>query len=150
MASERTAKPRTRHAARVLKTSHEAAAVVREMTGLDDVTTALAALEIVAGGIVRRIMPREAYDFIAQLPSELHEALLDLPAGPDVNVTLQTIGAELTAGLSLDPDRAGALMRDVGMAIRNLVSRGEIEDVIAQLPAEMRVLLPDVVVHRTP
>jgi uncharacterized protein (DUF2267 family) len=120
------------------------------MTGLDDLESALTALEVVAGGIVRRLTAGEANDFISQLPSELHERLLDLPAGPDTNVTLETIVAELAARLSVGVGRAAKLVRDVGIAIRNLVSRGEIEQVLAQLPREMHAILPDVVAHQTP
>jgi len=110
----------------------------------------MTALEVVAGGIVRRLTPAEANDFIAQLPSELHHTLLELPAGPDRGLTLETIQAELARRLDVDAESAPELVRGVGVALRRLVSEGEIGDVLSQLPLELRQLLPDDVAHRTP
>lgn len=143
-------KARTRHAAHVIRSSHQAARWVLDNTGLDDFSSALAALEVVAGGIVRRLTPAEAADFIAQLPSELHESLLDLPAGPDPSLTLDTVVAELAARLQIEIERAPEIARGVGIAIRHLISPGEIADVLSQLPRELRQLLPDEVAHATP
>jgi uncharacterized protein (DUF2267 family) len=150
MTSSSSDSGRARHAARAIDTSHKAANVVRDMTGLDDVESALRALEIVAGGIVRRLPAREAKNLIDQLPSELGENLLDLPAGPDKNISLETIQAELSAQLNVELDSAAELLRNVGIALRALVSRGELDDVLAQLPREMAGILPDVVPHQTP
>ena len=143
-------KARTRHAAHVIRSSHQAARWVQDNTALEDVSSAMVALEIVAGGIVRRLTAAEASDFVAQLPSELHESLLSLPAGPDPNLTLGTIHAELAARLSIEIERAPELARGVGIAIRHLISPGEIADVLSQLPRELRQLLPDEVAHATP
>src|SRR5690606_32390070 len=137
MAQSTLQQRRPRHAARASQTSHHAARLVRDLSGLEDDESALTALEIVAGGIVRRVSPTEAKDVIPQLPSELHAALLDLPAGPDSNLTLETIAAELAAYFSIELEPAMKLMRDVGLAIRGLVSRGEIDDVLSQLPPAM-------------
>jgi uncharacterized protein (DUF2267 family) len=123
--------------------------VVHERAGLEDVDSALTALEVVAGGIVRRLPPAEAKDLISQLPSELHEALFDLPAGPDRNVTRASVEADLAARLSLEQDSAAKLARSVGRALTALVSRGEVEQVSSQLPREMRDLLPTTVRHPT-
>jgi uncharacterized protein (DUF2267 family) len=148
--SEGNPNTRTRHAAHVIETSHKAARLVQDMTGLEDVDSALAALQVVAGGIVRRLTPTEANDFISQLPSELHEPLLDSIAGPDSNITPESIQAELAARLSIEINQAATIMRGVGVAIRRLVSPGEIRDVLAQLPPEMDQVLPDEVAHQTP
>jgi uncharacterized protein (DUF2267 family) len=150
MTATPSTKARTRHAAHVIRSSHQAARWVQDNTGLEDLGSALTALEVVAGGIVRRLTAAEAADFIAQLPSELHEALLDLPAGPDPNLTLGTIHAELAARLPIEFERAPEITRGVGIAIRHLISPGEIADVLSQLPRELRQLLPDEVAHATP
>jgi uncharacterized protein (DUF2267 family) len=134
----------------VIQTSHKAASLIRDMTGLSDLDSALAALQVVAGGIVRRLTPPEAYDFIAQLPSELREPLLDLPAGPDKNITLESIHAELAVCLSVPIERAAELAPGIGVAIRRLISSGEMKDVLGQLPSELQQLLPDEVAHQTP
>lgn len=150
MTATPSSKARTRHAAHVIRSSHQAARWVQDNTGLEDVSTAMAALEVVASGIVRRLTAEEARDFIAQLPSELHEALLELPAGPDPNLTLGTIHAELVVRLPIEIERAPEIARGVGIAIRHLISPGEIADVLSQLPRELRRLLPDEVAHATP
>jgi uncharacterized protein (DUF2267 family) len=150
MASKNDGKRQARHAARAIQTSHEAARWVQDTTGLEDVAQAMTALEVVAGGIVRRLTAAEANDFISQLPSELHDTLLDLPAGPDRSLTLETIQTDLAQRLELEPGLAAGLVRGVGIAIRRLVSKGEIDDVLSQLPLELRELLPDEVAHPTP
>jgi uncharacterized protein (DUF2267 family) len=134
----------------MIQTSHRAAGVVRDFTGLDDLDSAMGALEVVAAGIVRRLPPAEAGDFVAQLPSELHESLLDLPAGPDKNISLETIRADLAARLDIELDAAAKLLTDVGLALRTLLSRGEVAHVLAQLPRDMQDILPDAVPHPTP
>jgi uncharacterized protein (DUF2267 family) len=141
---------RAHHAARALQSSQRAAKIVRDMTGLNDTVTALAALETVASAIARRITPAESDDFISQLPSELHEPLHALPAGPDRGITRATIDAELASRLSLAPERAAVLAQGVGAALCVLLPRGEIRDLRAQLPPELRALLPDRVVHQNP
>ena len=55
------------------RTSDVAARWVAGLSDAGDVEGALTALEVVAGGLVRRIQPREASDLIAQLPSELQK-----------------------------------------------------------------------------
>ena len=150
MASQNQGNTHAKHAARAIQTLHEAARWVKDTTGLDDIVQAMTALEVVAGGIVRRLTAAEANDFIAQLPSELHDTLLDLPAGPDRGLTLETIHAELARRLDVEVERAPELARGVGIAIRHLVSEGEIDDVLSQLPPELRQILPDEVAHPTP
>jgi uncharacterized protein (DUF2267 family) len=124
--------------------------LVQEATGLDDFAQALAALEAVVGGIVRRLPPDEASDFMAQLPSELRERLLALPPGPDRGLTLETIAVEIAKRLDVDVAVASTLAHRVGTALRYLVSPGELAHVKAQLPEALRPLLNDEILHRTP
>ena len=139
-----------RHRARVIQTFHRAARLVKEATGLDDLESAMAALEIVAGGIVRRLTPTEASHLLSQLPVELQEKLQGLPGGPDRSLTRETIEAELMRKLDVEPERASELAAEVGRAFERLVSPGEIADVRAQLPADLRAILTGEVVHLTP
>src|SRR5690606_9657731 len=60
---------------------------VRQDAGLDDTEQARAALDIVLAGLVQRLTPNEASDFISQLPSRLQPQLRTLPPGPDRRVT---------------------------------------------------------------
>lgn len=146
----KSAEHRSRHAAHVIQTTHRAVRWVKDLAGIEDTTAALTALEVVAGAIVRRVTPAEARDFIAQLPSELREPLLGLPAGPDKGLTLESVRAELAARLSIDEDQAAKLLPNVGLALRQLITPGEARDVWSQLPLELRQLLPDQVAHATP
>jgi uncharacterized protein (DUF2267 family) len=142
---------RTRHAAHVIRSSHEAARLVRDATDIDTLDDALAALAVVAGAIVRRVNASEAADLIAQLPNELKEPLLDLPAGPDTNITLETVQAELATRLGVEDERAAKLVPRIGLALRQLIGSGERADLESQLPPGLRAaLLPDEVAHPTP
>jgi uncharacterized protein (DUF2267 family) len=122
------------------QTLQQAIHLVSHETGLDG-DASLTALQTVAEAIVRRVTPTEANDFISQLPSALHEPLLDLPAGPDRNVTLESVRSSLAARLSLDAAEVASLIPRIGAAIGQLVSPGESRDVLAQLPDELHQLL---------
>lgn len=110
-------------------------------TGLETPEEAEIALEVVLGTIVRRLMPGEAKDLIAQLPSLLQPALRALPPGPDKLITGETLETELRQRLNVDSDRAAQLVNVVGTAISEAVSPGQIQDVQGQLPANLRHLL---------
>jgi uncharacterized protein (DUF2267 family) len=127
--------------ARAQQTSDEALRLVQVTTGLESTERAFLALDIVASALVRRVTPGEAKDMLAQLPSELRERWLDLPAGPDREVTRRSIVEELKERLSVDSDRAQELASKVGFALSVLISAGELEDLRAQLPKELRELL---------
>ena len=142
MEPKTTSKTNADRRSRDLPTTGEAARWVRELTGLDHDERALAALEVVAGGIARRILPEEANDFIACLPNELRELLLELPAGPDAGLSVQTVQRELAQRLGVNLERALEISRGVGIALRWLTVRGARPDVLAHLPREFRILFP--------
>lgn len=100
-----------------------------------------AALEEVIGGILRRIMPDEALHVLSQLPALLRKRLEGLPAGPDRSVSPAEIVRALQHRLNLDAARAYAVSKQVGSVLADSLERGELEDVRAQLPVEMRGLL---------
>jgi uncharacterized protein (DUF2267 family) len=112
------------------------------MTGLTSRDDAEAAVEIVLGGVVRRITYQEAAHLIAQLPTKLQDRLLDLPKGPDRSVDLETIERLLEVRLSLGAVDAARVARATGLAVAQLVSTGELDDVRAELPPDMRQLFP--------
>jgi CBS domain-containing protein/uncharacterized protein (DUF2267 family) len=114
------------------------AARITNLKARDDLE---AAIEIVLGGIVRRITYQEAAHLIAQLPAELQQRLLDLPKGPDRTVNREAIELALAVRLSLGPADAMRIAREVGAVLAQAVSEGELEDVRAQLPSDMRQLL---------
>jgi uncharacterized protein (DUF2267 family) len=115
---------------------------LQEDLGLGDPERALLAFEVVASLLVRRVTPGEAKDFAAQLPSVLREKLLDLPAGPDVHITLESIETEMAKRLDLDRASAAALVRQVADCLSDVVDIHEVRHLVQQLPREMKRLFP--------
>ena len=103
---------------------------------------ALLAFEVVTSLLVRRIAPEEAQDFAAQLPSALRDKLLDLPAGPDVDITLESIETELAKRLDLDRGNAASLVRQVAGCLSVYVDAHEVRHLVQQLPGEMKGIFP--------
>lgn len=115
---------------------------VQKLTGLPTKEIAATALDVVLCGLVRRLTPQEASDFVSQLPSMLHDRLLELPAGPDKSVTRASIEQNLVQRLDIEPDYASRIVNDVGAALEQSVSAGQIDGVRSQLPKEMRSIFP--------
>ena len=111
---------------------------VRDETGLGDTEQARIALDVVLNALVRRLIPEEADDFIAQLPSLLQRGLHALPAGPDKSISETTIVAELCAQLDLEPTKAARVLAAVAGIVAGSISEGQAEDVRGQLPAGLR------------
>lgn len=126
-----------RHAARAQQTLHRFAERVRQDLGTD-LTCALSAFEIVAAALIRRVTPAEAQHLAAQLPSELSERLLALPAGPDLGISRTSIIRELAARLGLDQADAARLFARVTSSLRDFITPGELDHLMAQLPEELK------------
>jgi uncharacterized protein (DUF2267 family) len=133
-----SAERQERHQSRAGRTLHEFTKQLRDDLGVDDSERALIAFEVVATALVERLTPQEARDFIAQLPSNMRERLPEVPKGPDLAVTLESMEADMALRLDLDPDRAAALVRRVAVSIGDFVSEAEVGHVISQLPHEMK------------
>lgn len=114
---------------------------LRADAGLETSEQAETALVTVLESLVRRLMPGEAKDLIAQLPSLLHARLRALPPGPDRQSTRQSMEAHLRQRLGVDQARAVQLLEVVGDAITQAVSPGQIEDMQGQLPEDMHGIL---------
>lgn len=113
---------------------------IRDETGLDDSGQARIALDVVLDALVRRLIPQEANDFIAQLPSLLQRGLRALPAGPDKSISETTIVAELRTQLDLGPAEAGRVLAAVAGIVAGSISEGQAEDVRGQLPTDLRAV----------
>jgi CBS domain-containing protein/uncharacterized protein (DUF2267 family) len=111
---------------------------LRSHADLETSELAETAIEIVLGSIVKRLTPNEAKNFIAQLPSLLQQTLRVLPPGPVKSITRQTIEAELSARLGSDPTYTTQIVAAVGDIVAEMVSRGQIEDLLGQLPEGLR------------
>lgn len=123
------------------QTLHDALHVVEKHTGLTDETRALTALRTVAEGLVQRLTANEATDLIAQLPSALHAPLLEAPGGPNRQLTANSIRDALADRLAMRPAEAALLLLAVARALRDLVSPGEMRDMLTQLPRDLRDVL---------
>lgn len=116
---------------------------LRARTGLDNAEDARSALESVLAQVLRRLTPDEARDLTAQLPSILRESLPTVPPGPDKSITLEGIERELAGRLGVDASRAREILAGVGATVVDSVSKGEMDDVRRQLPAELRGIFSD-------
>lgn len=127
--------------ARAEATYHRVVTAVADAAGLVR-DRAERALLLGACMLCRRLVPQEAEDLIAQLPSILqprHEKCLD---GPDQAVTADAIRDELARSLGLDREQATITMKSVFKMIDETVSAGQIEEVRGQLPEVMKPLFP--------
>lgn len=115
---------------------------LKESAALQSREEAETALVVVLSSLARRLNPDEAEDLIAQLPSLLQAKLKHVPPGPDKRITRETIEAELVERLRVDPPRARELLTAVANTIAESVSAGELEDVLRQLPRELRAIFP--------
>lgn len=123
------------------QTLHDALHVVERHTGLTDEAQALTALWTVTEGLVQRLTANQATDLIAQLPSALHAPLLEGPGGPNRQLTANSIRDALADRLAMRPAEAATLLLSVARALRDLVSPGEMRDMLAQLPRDLREVL---------
>lgn len=92
--------------------------------------------------LCHRLVPEEALHLIAQLPSKLHPQLEQCLDGPDRAVSRDVISNEVGRSLGFDQQQATLALRGIFAAIRNTVSRGQIDEVRGQLPEEMKDLFP--------
>lgn len=112
-----------------------------QISGLEDEDQALTAFEVFASAISRRLPRAEAEHFAAQLPAGIREYLVQLPPGPDRRVTRQTMEEQMAWRLDVDEERARELVWLMGRALAELVSQGELHNVIGHLPKPLQSLL---------
>lgn len=137
-----TVRAERRHRAHADATYRALLRRVMQATGLDSVEAAEAALDVLLSGVIERITPEEAADLVAELPSNLRERLSGVARGPNRTVTRQSIERVLSVRLGVGEARAAELVMDLGRAVDQAVSHGELLDVKAQLPADLRAIFP--------
>jgi CBS domain-containing protein/uncharacterized protein (DUF2267 family) len=131
---------RRRSAVRAEATYRRVINQVRADTGLDAEGQAERALDVVLEALIRRLVPGEAEDLVAQLPSLLQPSLYALPLGPDKLITRETIELELSRELGVEPTHAAEILACIGALVAQSVSHGQMEDVRGQLPESMRAV----------
>lgn len=134
-----------RHLARVQRAYRDLITRTMSLTGLDSPAQAEAALEVLVTGLCMRINADEARQLLAQLPCLLRERLTDIPFGPDRSMTRAVIAQRLAAKLGMSAERALSILHGVATALGANVSNGERDDLLSQLPADMRSLLSTMV-----
>lgn len=117
--------------------------LVRDATELETPARALSALEVIVSSLVRRLALRDASQLLAQLPIELRERLLQLPARSERAVTRETVEAELVRRLAIEPVRASRVVDGVGLALRRLVGASALAELRDHLPVPLRGILSD-------
>ncbi|MBL8952342.1 MAG: CBS domain-containing protein [Myxococcaceae bacterium] len=126
---------------RAVQALHDFEVRLQGLLEVDEPSVALEAFYVVASGIVRRLTPAEAHDFISQLPALVRERLYELPPGPDRRITLMSVDEDMAQMLRLPAEAAAGLVDKVAAALPLFVSEGELEDVRAHLPWRMRKLI---------
>jgi len=134
----KTAKPARRSREHRAQTLSAFGAKLRRITGLAN-GEALAAFEVLASNLVRRLTPGEAKDFAAQLPADVR-AKLSTGTRPDRHITRGSIERELASRLGVEPAVATELVWRLGQHLDELVSEGEVEDMAGQLPRSLKAL----------
>jgi len=130
-----------RHAARARASYDALIERAQAATGLDTPERAMLALQTVLSAIVHRIRPEEAEHLLAQLSSLLRDRIGGLETAPDRSVNRAAIEEALAVQLAVDQHRAEEISRRIGLVLVQSVSPGELADVRAQLPPDLRDLL---------
>ncbi|MGH9484806.1 MAG: CBS domain-containing protein [Terriglobales bacterium] len=94
--------------------------------------------------LCHRLTPEEAQHTLAQLPSRMQSRLIPCADGPDRAVTSEAMRVEISRVLGLDSDAAYEFLAALFSVLTDFVSRGQMEEVKAQLPEDIRVLFPSV------
>ena len=116
---------------RFIKLVAERAGVSREQ--------AEALTEATLATLAQRITGGEAKDLASQLPKPLQPPLLR-PDEPAERFDLDEFTRRVATRAGLDPEQAGNGVRAVFATVREAVTGGEFDDVLAQLPADFRQL----------
>jgi CBS domain-containing protein len=99
--------------------------------------------KFVLESIVGRIHYQGAAHFIAQLPKGLQEDLLDLPAGPNRNITAESLLAGVMRRARCGEPRGRWILCQFFDALGDLIDKKTIEYVWAQLPQDIRLVFGD-------
>ncbi|MCP3063429.1 DUF2267 domain-containing protein [Myxococcus sp. K38C18041901] len=136
-----------RHASR---TSRTYAFFIRDLEARAGVDRALAerAAESVLCTLEQRLMGGEVKDLEAQLPQKVRDMLQRCPRHeglPPRKFKMLEFVQRVADDLDTTPNEAERLCRAVFVTVREHISEGEADDVMGQLPADLRALwIPDV------
>jgi uncharacterized protein (DUF2267 family) len=93
--------------------------------------------------LAERVTPKEVHDLAAQLPGPLQRSLLEARANREIFAADEFV-RRVAERLELSPSEARLQAHAVLVTLREAVSAGELEDVVAQLsPDYLDLLAPD-------
>jgi|YelNatPaOPRAMG01_1025707.scaffolds.fasta_scaffold258485_1 uncharacterized protein (DUF2267 family) len=111
---------------------------VQERLNLADKDEAETAVRSVLAATADRLTPEEANDLASQLPHELAEFIRRRPGGVQ-KMDYDTYIARIQHDLDLaDPAQAERVARGVLSVVRDAVGEGEWQDVVSQMPMDMK------------
>lgn len=110
---------------------------VRERTGLSSRTDAEQATQAVLRTLGERLQGGEPKNLASQLPPELGHYLLEPGAGDGVRLSEQDIYDLVSVREGVDTPIARVHVRAVASVLRDAVSEGEWQNVLAQLPSNL-------------
>lgn len=90
--------------------------------------------------VVKRLPYSSAAHLIAQFPQNLQEDLLDLPSGPDRNITVESMERELARSYNMDAEQMRDLSARMWRGIEDFTHNQGPDKVLGQLPKEMQKL----------
>ena len=91
--------------------------------------------------LAERITGGEAEDLAAQLPEPLKRAIPERPAGTAEAFDLAEFERRVAERAGADQSSVEHQLRAVFQVLREAVTRGEFDDVLAQLPDEYRTVI---------
>lgn len=131
-----------RREARASQTYASFLAQLSERGGMSPSVAAQAATSVLCA-LEQRIMPEEARDMEAQLPCKLtgllHRCERHEHGKPPRKFGREELLRMVGEDLSLQPEAAAPVVRAVCAVLRGRLSEGEAEDVINQLPEDLRL-----------
>jgi uncharacterized protein (DUF2267 family) len=112
---------------------------VAERAGLADRTEAERTAIAVLQELCDRITGDEAWDLLAQLPAQMKTAVIISPSA--LPLSAEEFVDRVARALEVPPEEARTRVRAVFGTLREAVTWGELEDVLAQLDPEYADLL---------
>lgn len=90
--------------------------------------------------LARRLTPDERMDFASQLPAELQDTVVSIEETDD-NMSMEDMLETIADEQNIDEDHAKKQIMAAWQTLRDAISKGEIDDIRAQLPKDMTAQL---------
>ena len=98
--------------------------------------------EAILSAIIRRIHYTGAAHLLNLLPDGLQEKLLELPSGPDPQITLGTLKIGLLKSFRIRSDKVEPMLMAFFQSLAHLIPGSEMDHLRSELPEEFAMLIP--------